>query len=120
LCLRTAFPDAAPPSLHSTALRAVLLRTAAASAVPRLTGCSWRADHTVSSSHDRGSGASAPPPTFWLTLHTERTAAVAAGGEPGPQDGERIALSLSMEQMQHLSFSLKEALHAAEREAAAA
>jgi hypothetical protein len=107
----------------------VLLRTAAASALPRLAGCSWRADHALASSSDRGAGTSAPPPTFSLTLRTAPTAAAAAGAAPAEdapdadaedaQRGGAIALTLSLEQMQRLSFSLKEALRAAEREATA-
>ena len=113
-------PAVAPPR-NSAALRAAVLRTAAASAVPRLVGCSWRAEHTVSASHDRGTGAAAPPPTFALTLHTAPSAAAAAGAAAAPQAaGGAIALRLSVEQMQHLAVTLRDALHAAEREAAPA
>ena len=94
-----------------------MLRTAAASAVPRLVGCSWRAEHTVGASHDRGTGAAAPPPTFALTLHTAPSAAAAASAQAA---GGAIALRLSVEQMQHLAVTLRDALHAAEREAAPA
>jgi hypothetical protein len=109
-----------PPLARSVALRASVLRTAAASAVPRLTGCSWRAEHTAAASHDRGTGAAAPPPTFSLTLHTAPSAAAAAGDAGAAAQGGAISLRLSVEQMQHLAFTLRDALHAAEREAGGA
>lgn len=100
-------------------MRAVLQRTASAVPVPRLVDCRWRAELLVGGSACRGG---VPTPVFHLTLVTSPTAAAAAGASPGDEQLDalpqaRMTMALSLEQMQHLSASLKEALRAAQRAA---
>ena len=100
-------------------LRAVLTRTAAAGPAPVLVGCHWRADLVVGGSDCRGGP---PQPVFHLTLVTAPTAATAAGAPSGDAALDalpegRLSMRLDVEQLQELSFSLKEALRAAQRAA---
>jgi len=96
-------------------LRAVLLRTSCASALPQLTGCRWRVDLPASSSALRAGAAQ--PPLFRLQLLAQPSAAQQAGSVPlvGGYSDEELCFWLSTEQMQQLSGTLKEALAAAQR-----
>ena len=99
-------------------LRDTLLRTAWSPAVPQLAGSRWRCDLSVGGSGRRG----APLPlTFHLVLLTLPRAATRAGAPAldatDALQGGALPCTLSLEQLQQLSFTLKGALAAAYRAA---
>ena len=102
---------------HKPRLVEALAAHAFASPVPRMTAVSWRADHVISSSE---AGTPRGRHQFFVAFKT--TAPAASGAEAGYDStdalrgaGEEIRFACTLEQMQHLVGTLRDACRAAER-----